>query len=330
MRFAALIITTLLLFAASLFFGAVSIPAGDVASLLAGEGCADPALRFIVLDSRLPQALTALLAGAGLSLTGLMLQTAFRNPLAGPSVLGITSGAGLGVAIVMLLFGGTLTLDNMTIGGYAASVAGALAGSLAVMAILIAISSVVKNDLMLLIAGIMTGYLTSSVVTLLSSLATARGIQGYVYWGMGTFGDVAMPQIPLFALVVGGGIVMSLLLAKPLNILLLGENYAVNLGLNMPLIRGVLLLATGIITAAVTAYCGPISFIGVAVPHIARFIFRTDNHRVLMPATLLIGAATTLACNVVSTLPESNVIPVNALTALVGVPVVLAVIFRRR
>ena len=170
MRFAALIITTLLLFAANLFFGAVSIPAGDVASLLAGEGCADPALRFIVLDSRLPQALTALLAGAGLSLTGLMLQTAFRNPLAGPSVLGITSGAGLGVAIVMLLFGGTLTLDNMTIGGYAASVAGALAGSLAVMAILIAISSVVKNDLMLLIAGIMTGYLTSSVVTLLSSL----------------------------------------------------------------------------------------------------------------------------------------------------------------
>lgn len=330
MKFVVLTIISILLFAANLFFGAIHIPAGDVAGILFGRGEVDQALRFIVLDSRLPQAITAFLAGAGLAISGLMLQTAFRNPLAGPSILGISSGASLGVALVMLISGGAVTVGSMTIGGYAAVVGGALAGSLGIMALLIVISSAVRTNLLVLIAGIMTGYLTSSVVTLLSSVTTAEGLQGYVYWGMGSFSDVPAPQLPWFTLLTVGGIVMSLLLAKPLNILLLGDDYARNLGVRIGRVRNMLLLSTGLLTAVITAYCGPISFIGMAIPHVARFYFRTDNHWVLMPASLLLGGIMGLGCNVASTIPENSIIPINALTAVGGVPVILAVIFHRK
>lgn len=330
MKFVVLTIISILLFAANLFFGAIHISAGDVAGILFGRGEVDQALRFIVLDSRLPQAITAFLAGAGLAISGLMLQTAFRNPLAGPSILGISSGASLGVALVMLISGGAVTVGSMTIGGYAAVVGGALAGSLGIMALLIVISSAVRNNLLVLIAGIMTGYLTSSVVTLLSSVTTAEGLQGYVYWGMGSFSDVPAPQLPWFTLLTVGGIVMSLLLAKPLNILLLGDDYARNLGVRIGRVRNMLLLSTGLLTAVITAYCGPISFIGMAIPHVARFYFRTDNHWVLMPASLLLGGIMGLGCNVASTIPENSIIPINALTAVGGVPVILAVIFHRK
>lgn len=330
MKFVVLTIISILLFAANLFFGAIHIPAGDVTGILFGRGEVDQALRFIVLDSRLPQAITAFLAGAGLAISGLMLQTAFRNPLAGPSILGISSGASLGVALAMLISGGAVTVGSMTIGGYAAVVGGALAGSLGIMALLIVISSAVKNNLLVLIAGIMTGYLTSSVVTLLSSVTTAEGLQGYVYWGMGSFSDVPAPQLPWFTLLTVGGIVMSLLLAKPLNILLLGDDYARNLGVRIGRVRNMLLLSTGLLTAVITAYCGPISFIGMAIPHVARFYFRTDNHWVLMPASLLLGGIMGLGCNVASTIPENSIIPINALTAVGGVPVILAVIFHRK
>jgi len=330
MKFVILTSITILLFLANIFFGAIHIPADEVAGILTGQVESDSAWRFIVLNSRLPQAATALLAGAGLGITGLMLQTVFRNPLAGPSILGISSGASLGVAFVMLFFGGALSIGTMTFGGYVATVIAALAGSLGIMTLLIMISSVVKNNLMLLIAGIMIGYLTSSVVTLLSSIATSQGLQGYVYWGMGSFSDVPVPQLPWFATLILGGIVMSLLLAKPLNILLLGDNYARNLGVRITRVRNLLLLSTGVLTAVITAYCGPISFIGMAIPHVARFYFRTDNHWILMPATLLLGGIMALSCNVISTIPENTVIPINALTAVIGVPVILAVIFRRR
>lgn len=330
MRFVILSAIAALLFAANLFFGAVGIDANDVWKIICGDPEADPALRFIVLDSRLPQAVTAFMSGAGLGLSGLMLQTAFRNPLAGPSILGISSGASLGVALVMLLSGGALTIGSMSLGGYAATVAGALAGSLGIMALLIAISSAVKNNLLVLIAGIMTGYLTSSAVTLLSSMTTAEGLQGYVFWGMGSFSDVPGPQLPWFTILTAIGIFMSLLLAKPLDLLLLGDDYARNLGVRIGLARNLLLLSTGLLTAVITAYCGPISFVGMAIPHVARFYFRTDSHRVLMPATVLLGGIMTLACNVASTIPENSVIPINALTALAGVPVILAVILRRK
>lgn len=329
MRFLLLSILILLLLAANVFFGAIDIPFADVCDILAGDVGLDTPLGFIVLGSRIPAAITALLGGAGLAVTGLMLQTAFRNPLAGPSILGISSGASLGVALVMLLFGGSITLGTLSFGGYAAVIMGALAGSLAIMALLIAFSARVKGDLMLLIIGIMTGYLTSSVVTLLSSLSTAEGVRGYVMWGMGTFSGVTLPQLGWFAGMTSIGLLLSLLLAKPLNLLLLGENYARNLGVHVGRVRNLLLLVTGILTAVITAFCGPVSFIGLAMPHIARMIWRTDNHWILMPGTMLCGAVTALACNLLSVLPASNVIPINALTPIIGVPVIIYVIFRR-
>lgn len=329
MRFLLLSILILLLFAANIFFGAIDIPVADVCDILCGDTGIDTPLGFIVLGSRIPAAITALLGGAGLAVTGLMLQTAFRNPLAGPSILGISSGASLGVALVMLFFGGSITLGTLSFGGYTAVITGALAGSLAIMGLLITFSTRVKGDLMLLIIGIMTGYLTSSLVTLLSSLSTAEGVRGYVMWGMGSFSGVTLPQLGWFAGMTGIGLLLSLLLAKPLNILLLGENYARNLGVRVGRVRNLLLLVTGILTAVITAYCGPVAFIGLAMPHIARMVWRTDNHWILMPGTMLCGSATALLCCLLSVLPAGNVIPINALTPLIGVPVIIYVIFRR-
>lgn len=286
-------------------------------------------VRFIVIENRLPQAITALLAGSGLAVTGLLMQTSFRNPLAGPSVLGISSGASLGVAIVSLLFGGTLSWGALSWTGNAAIILGALIGSLVVMGVLLLLSARLKNDLMLLIVGMLIGYLTSSVVSLLSSLATAGSLQGFIFWGMGTFSNVSLSKIPVFSVLTLTGLIMSWLLAKPLNILLLGDNYARNLGLNLNRVRNILLISTGLLTAIITAYCGPIAFIGLAMPHVARLIFRTDNHWILIPASMLCGAGVCLGCNLLSVIPNT-IIPINALTPIVGVPVILYVILHRR
>lgn len=329
MRFSLLFILTFLLAGANLFFGSVDIPAEDVWGILCGDEDAAAPLRFIVLESRLPQSLTAMLAGGGLAVTGLLLQTAFRNPLAGPSILGISSGASLGVALVTLLFGGTLSIGDFSWGGNVALVAGALAGSFLTMGILILLSIRLRNDLMLLIAGILTGYLTSSAVTLLSSLSTADGVQSFVMWGMGTFSGVSLETLPLFSLLTLCGIAFAMTLAKPLNILLLGDNYARNLGVELGKVRNALLVVTGILTAIITAYCGPIGFIGLAMPHIARMIFRSDNHWILLPASMLTGSIVALGCNLASVC-GGRVIPINALTPIIGVPVILYVILRRR
>ncbi|WP_289158107.1 iron ABC transporter permease [uncultured Muribaculum sp.] len=330
MRFVILIVGIAVLFVLNLFIGSVNIPCADVWMVLTGN--ADPAstTSFIVLGSRLPQAITALLAGAGLAVSGLMLQTAFRNPLAGPSILGITSGASLGVALVMLLLGGTIVAGNFAWNGYAAIITGAFVGSLFIMGVLLLFSTWLKNDLMLLISGIMIGYMTSSAITLLNFSSTAQGVHSYTMWGMGTFNGVSMDRMPLFAAITIVGIIMAVLLIKPLNLLLLGNNYAINLGLNVKSVRNRLLLSTGILTAVITAYCGPVSFIGLAVPHIARMIFRSDNHRILLPATLICGSVVALLCNLITMIPESGVIPLNAVTPLIGAPVIIYVILRRR
>lgn len=329
MKFTVTVISVIILFLLNLFVGSVSLPASDVLAILTGNGGGGTA-EYIVLGSRLPMAVTATLAGAGLAASGLMLQTAFRNPLAGPSILGISSGASLGVALVMLLFGGTVSAGVFTLGGYTAVVAGAFAGSMLIMGILLSLSSVVKNDLMLLITGIMIGYLVSSAIMLLNYAASAEGIQGYVMWGMSTFNSVAMDRLPLFGGLVGAGLIIALTLVKPLNLLLLGDGYARNLGINLNRVRNLLLLATGLLTATITAFCGPVSFLGLAVPHIARLIFRSDNHRTLLPATLLTGAGVTLCCNLVCVLPSDSVLPVNAVTPLFGAPVVLWILLRNR
>lgn len=313
----------------SLFIGAVYIPPGQVWEVLTSENAGD-AISFIILGSRLPQALTALLAGAALAVSGLMMQTMFRNPLAGPSILGISSGANLGVALVMLLMGSTVTIGSLAMSGYVSIIIGAFAGSILIMGVLIFLSSVLRNDLMLIISGVLIGYLTSSVITLLNYSASAHGVQGYIMWGMGSFNSVSTGQLPVFAAIVAVGLALSMILIKPLNAMLLGDDYARSLGIPIKAVRNLLLLATGILTAVTTAFCGPVAFIGLAVPHIARMIWRTDNHRVLMPATMLTGSAVALLCCIISVLPSAGIAPINAVTPIIGVPVILYVVIRRK
>lgn len=316
---------------ASLFIGAVHIPPVQVWDVLTGgDGGGGDAISFIILGSRLPQAVTALLAGAALAVSGLMMQTMFRNPLAGPSILGISSGANLGVALVMLLMGSTVTIGSLALSGYVSIIIGAFAGSILIMGLLILLSSVLRNDLMLIITGVLIGYLTSSVITLLNYSASAHGVQGYIMWGMGSFNSVSTGQLPVFAIIVAVGLVLSMMLVKPLNALLLGDDYARSLGIPIKAVRNLLLLATGVLTAVTTAFCGPVAFIGLAVPHIARMIWRTDNHRVLMPATMLTGSAVALLCCIISVLPSAGIAPINAVTPVIGVPVILYVVIRRR
>lgn len=329
MKFLSACILTLILFALNLFLGAVDIPASVIVDIITGDGGSEIE-RFIVLKSRLPMAVTALLAGSSLAVTGLMLQTAFRNPLAGPSVLGVNSGASLGVAIVMLLMGGSVGVGVTSLQGYAAVVAGAFIGSIAIMGVLIALSSWLKNTLMLLITGIMIGYLASSVIMLLNFISTAEGVQSYVMWGMSSFADVTTARMPLFAGLSIAGLALSLLLIKPLDIMMLGDGYARNMGLNVTRLRNILLLATGLLTATVTAFCGPVAFLGLSVPHIARLIFRTDLHRRLLPATMITGAAVALLCNILCVLPTDTSLPLNAVTPLIGAPVVIWVLLSRR
>lgn len=321
-----------LLFALCLVTGSIRIPVADVLRILCGDDEGIKASwRYIVLESRLPQAITALLCGGALSVSGLMLQTAFRNPLADPSIFGISSGAGLGVALVMLLLGGSIGAGSVSLSGYMAIILAAFVGAMAVMAVIFFFSTVVKNNVMLLIIGIMIGYLSSSAISLLQFFATDEGVKSYMVWGMGSFGGVSMSHMPIFASVTLLGIVASLLLIKPLNALLLGDRYAENLGVSVYKVRNMLLVVTGLLTAITTAFCGPVSFIGLAVPHMARLLLHTDNHRVLMPATILSGSVVALLCNIVCFLPgDSGVIPLGAVTPLMGAPVIIYVISKGR
>ena len=326
-----LAVLIVVLFVLNLLLGSVSIPAGDVLRILMGDDSLKPSWQFIILESRLPQAITATLCGASLAVSGLLLQTAFRNPLAGPSIFGINSGAGLGVASVMLLMGGGLSVGSLQVSGFAAVLIAAFIGAMAVMALIFFFSTLVRNNVMLLIVGIMIGYITNSAISLLNFFATDEGVKSYMVWGMGSFGGVSMANMPVFAGVTLFGLLGALLLIKPLNALLLGDRYAENLGVNILRVRNWLLIVTGLLTAVTTAFCGPVAFIGLAVPHIARLLLTTDNHRVLLPATILCGAVVALVCNLICFLPgESGVIPLNAVTPLIGAPVIIYVIARKR
>lgn len=326
-----LLLLIVLLLAANLLVGSVAIPAGEVLRILMGEDAGRESWHYIVWEARLPQALTALLAGSALAVCGLLLQTAFRNPLAGASVLGVNSGAGLGVAVVMLLLGGSITAAGFSFSGFFSILLGAFAGAMAVMALILFFSTLVRSHVMLLIIGLMVGYLVSSVVSLLNFLATAEGVQSYMVWGMGNFGSVSLRQLPAFAAVVLLGLAGALLLIKPLNAFLLGERYAENLGVRVRRVRHALLAVVGVLTAVTTAFCGPVLFIDLAVPHIARLLLGTANHRILLPATLLAGGAVALACNLVCLLPgEAGLIPLNAVTPLIGAPIVIYVIVSQR
>ncbi len=327
----ALVVVIILLVTANLFFGSVNIPAEAVARILLGGDAERESWRFIVLESRVPQAITAMLCGAALATSGLMLQTAFNNPLAGPSILGINSGASLGVAFVMLAGGGTIATAGITLSGFLAVMLGAFVGAMTVMALILFFSTLIKSSIMLLITGIMIGYITSSAISLLNFFATAEGVHSYTIWGLGNFSGLSMQQLPYFSSLILLGLALALMLIKPLNALLLGDRYAENLGINIRRTRNMLLVATGILTAAATAFCGPVSFIGLAVPHIARLMLGTSNHNSLLPVTMLTGCAIALLCNLICLLPgESGIIPLNAVTPFLGAPVIIYVIVNQR
>jgi iron complex transport system permease protein len=324
-------VALLLFFVANILFGSVDIPAGEVVKVIAGDESVNATWRLIVMQSRLPQAVVALFCGMALSAAGLMLQTLFNNPLAGPEVFGINSGAGLGVAVVMLLLQGSFSAGDMNVGGYLAVLAGAFIGALVIIGVILFLSLMLRGNIFLLIAGMALSYLTSSVISLLNYFSTAEGVHSYLIWGMGNFGGVSSEQLPLFVMLSTLALFASLLMMKPLNALLLGNAYAENLGVNTKFVRAMLLLLTGLLTALVTAYCGPISFIGLAVPHVARLLLRTNNHRLLLPVTLLVGACTALLCNLLCQLPgDGGLIPLSAVTPLLGAPVILYVVLRNR
>ena len=326
-----LVIAVLLLFFFNLCFGTVHIPFKDVIDSLTGNGASRESWDFIIRESRLPSAVTALLAGASLAASGLMLQTAFRNPLAGPDILGINGGAGLGVALVMLLFGGNLTMGNLTLGGSLSVIIGAFAGAIAVTALVLYLSTKLKNPVMLLIVGVMVGYLASAMISLLNFFSTAEGVHSYTMWGMGNFGGVSLAQLKVFCPVIAIGLAIAVSLIKPLNALLLGDMYAENLGINILRTRNWLLLSTSLLVAIITAFCGPVSFIGLAVPHIARMLLQSSNHRSLMPMTILCGALIALLCNLLSSIPgDRGLIPLNAITPAIGAPVILYVLLKQR
>ena len=276
--------------------------------------------------------ITAALAGAALAIAGLLLQTTFNNPLAGPSVLGVSTGAGLGVAVVMLAMGGSIGKmpGDVEVGGYVATLGGAFLGAAAVMALLIVFSTVVKSNTMLLIIGMLVSYLGSSVVQLLNSIASEESIHSYVAWGFGSFSGVTTEQMPLYVALIAFGLLCSVLMVKPLNALLLGTRYAENLGVNTGRTRIALLVVTGLLTAVVTAYCGPIGFLGLVVPHISRLMLSTSNHTRLLPVTILAGADMALLCTLLSVGGDHGVIPINAITPVIGVPIIIYIIINRR
>ena len=320
-----------MLFAMNLIVGSVRIPLADVCDILFDKFEGKESWMYIVMENRLPQALTAMLCGASLAVCGLMLQTAFRNPLAGPDVFGISSGAGLGVAIVMLFLGGSVSTTLFTVSGFLAILTSAFIGAIVVTMIILFLSTMVRNSVLLLIVGLMVGYVSSSAVALLNFFASEEGVKSYMVWGMGNFGGVSMNHMQLFALLCLVGIIASIFLIKPLNIMLLGTQYAESLGINIRQMRNLLLVTVGLLTAVTTAFCGPVSFIGLAIPHISRLLFHTDNHQILLPGTVLTGAVIALFCNLICYLPgELGIIPLNAVTPLIGAPVIIYVIIKRR
>lgn len=328
-----LILIIVLLFILNLFVGAINIPSYAVLDVLMGNDIEKLAWKHIIIDSRLPQAITALLTGSALAVSGLLLQTVFRNPLADSGILGISAGANLGVALVVLMLGTSISLSG---GEFALSysmsiVFGAFVGASLILGIIMGFASIVKNNIMLLIIGIMIGYLTSSIITLLQYWSTSENAYSYMVWGMGNFSSVSLEQLPFYSIIIAIGLVISIMLVKPLNALLLGDRYASNLGVNIKLTRWLLLLCAGLLTAITCAYCGPIAFIGLAVPHIARLLLGTSNHKSLLPVTIFIGAAVALICNLFSVLPGSTgILPLNAVTPIFGAPVIIYVIINQK
>ncbi len=329
--FVLLAVATILLFLLDLAVGSVAIPIGEVWRGLWGSGPEGDAVGMIVRNFRLPKAVMALLAGAALSTVGLQMQTLFRNPLAGPYVLGVSSGASLGVSIMLMglpLLGvatSSPVVQNVGVAG------AAWIGSAAIMMVVMAVTARIKNIMTVLILGMMFGSAATALVEIMQYLSPEGAVKSFVVWTMGSLGGVTLSQLWVIVPVIVVGLVLSVLLIKPLNILLLGENYARTMGLNVKHTRLMVTLTTVLLAGTVTAYCGPIGFVGLAVPHVARMIFREADHRVLVPATMLCGTTIMLLCDIASSVPSSDLtLPINTVSALVGIPIVVIVIFRNR
>ena len=320
-------------FILNLLLGSVSIPVDNIIDILLGRDNDNLIWRNIILKSRLPQSLTAMMAGAGLAVSGLLMQTVFRNPLAGPSVLGISSGASLGVACVVLLSGsiGGVALSKLGVIGEVTITLSAIIGSLLIMALIAFVAQKVRGNVTLLIMGVMIGYIANAIIGVLKFFSADEDIRAYVIWGLGSFSRVSGGQTSVFILLMLVLLPLSFFLIKSLNLLLLGDSYAQNLGLNIKRARLLVIGCSGVLVAVVTAYCGPIVFLGLAVPHICRGLFHTSNHAVILPASLLGGASLALLCNLIARMPGfEGALPVNSVTALVGAPVVMWVLFKRR
>lgn len=327
MRHILSLLLLLLLILLNLFWGSTDLPPAEIWQALCGTAPDDSAAYYIVHQLRLPMTLTALLAGSALAVAGLLMQTLFNNPLADPSILGVNAGASLGVGIATLLLGsiGMGTVGN--IAGFALTTISAFSGAILVIILLMGCAMLLKSNLMLLVAGVMISYAVGSMVTLLSYFSNTDSLRSYVSWGMGDFSSCPQEWLPWFAVLLLLGICLTLTLTKPLNALLLGETYAQNLGIRTAHLRWIILLLVGMLTALCTALCGPIGFIGLAVPHIARLVLRTADHRRLVPATLLWGANIALFCNMLTLFPGDGIrLPINAITPLLGVPIAVYIL----
>ena len=329
--FTALFLVLLLCLLINLSLGSVTIPFKDTFNAVFGGPVEQESWYYIIRNYRIPKAFTAILVGSGLSLSGLLMQTLFRNPLAGPFVLGISSGASLGAAILIM---GTVLLSGWVTFGFVNDVSLTIAASTGSFAVLLAVMSIasrIKDTMALLIIGLMFGSITAAAVTVLSYFTSAEKLQQYIYWSFGSVGNLSWPQLALLSGCILLGIVLSVLSIKSLNALLLGENYARSLGVRMKRSRYLIITATGLLAGSVTAFAGPIAFIGLAVPHLTRQIFDTTNHRVLVPAVLLYGAILLLLCDTLAQLPTSaQVLPINAITSMVGAPVVIWLLVRKK
>ncbi len=327
--FTGLVLLVAIFLVLDIFLGSVSISPDEILKALFQSS--ESTLKTIILDFRIPKALTALLVGIALSLSGLQMQTVFRNPMAGPDVLGISSGASLGVAFVILGFSAGISPDSLRGLGNWILVAASWTGAGAVMILIMFISSRIKDIMTILIIGIMLSSGISAILTVMQYFSSESMLKTYVVWTMGSLGNLTYSQLKVLFICISAGILLSLVSAKMLNALSLGESYAESIGLNVRLSRIVIFVCTSILAGSVTAFCGPIGFIGIAVPHITRIVFRTSDHRLLIPGTVLIGGAVMLICDIISQLPGSeSVLPVNSVTSLIGIPVVIWVIFRNR
>ena len=331
--FGSIFVCILLLMLLNILLGSVYISPQQIWDIIIHGDTSQEIAYNIIIKSRLPQAITALVAGAGLAVSGLMMQTVFHNPLAGPSVLGISSGASLGVAFVVLLSGsiGGNALSTMGLIGEVALSISAVIGALSIMALILFVSQTVRGHVTLLIIGVMIGYVANAIIGVLKFFSVEEDIRAYVIWGLGSFARVSGDQVRVFIYLMLILLPISMLLTKTLNLMLLGEGYARNLGLNIRRARHLVIATSGVLVAIVTAYCGPIIFLGLAVPHLCRSLFHTSDHRLLMPGVMLMGATLALLCNLIARMPGlEGALPVNSVTALIGAPVVASVLFHKR